>query len=117
MTLKIAVFAPIPSASVSTAIAAKAGRLSKLRIAYRRSLTSVSIVSHPFDRRLVDSQYHPRQRMGSRFNFPTLLFIPFANANGTDPICLEFRVYAAHDWPFEGGTPNEFHSYLSAISG
>ena len=41
--LKIAVFAPIPSASVNTAIAANAGDFLKIRSPYRTSSTSVFI--------------------------------------------------------------------------
>ena len=44
ITLNIAVFAPMPSASVITAMAVKPGCFSRLLIPYRRSLSSVSII-------------------------------------------------------------------------
>jgi hypothetical protein len=50
MTLKIAVFAPMPSASVSTATAVKPGFLSNCRQANRRSFMlrcQLSVVSSP----------------------------------------------------------------------
>jgi len=42
--LKMAVFAPMPSASVMTATATKPGRFARLRIAYRMSLIRLSII-------------------------------------------------------------------------
>jgi hypothetical protein len=47
MTLKMAVFTPIPSARVSTATAVKLGRFNRLLIPYRISLNSISIASNP----------------------------------------------------------------------
>ena len=44
MRLKIAVFAPMPSASVSTAIAVKPGRFNKPLIPWLMSLKTVSII-------------------------------------------------------------------------
>src|SRR5574338_497535 len=44
MTLKIAEFAPMPSARVRTATAVNAGRFIKLRAPYRMSLMIVSIL-------------------------------------------------------------------------
>src|SRR5215216_2757114 len=47
-TVNIAVVAPIPSASVETAITRNPGRLRKLRTPYWRSLISVSICVNPW---------------------------------------------------------------------
>src|SRR5688572_8993031 len=47
MTLKIALFRPMPSARVMTATAVNAGRFSKLRTLYRMSLSRVSMVLFP----------------------------------------------------------------------
>src|SRR5690606_13115445 len=46
MTLKIAVFAPMPSARVSTAASTKPGRLRSARLAYRRS-SAIALISLP----------------------------------------------------------------------
>src|ERR1700678_755862 len=60
--LKIVLFAPIPSASVSTAIAAKLGDFLNTRKLYRRSWSKVSICSSPssvIPRQLRLKLHHP----------------------------------------------------------
>src|SRR5215204_1563731 len=61
MTEKMAVFAPMPSASVNTATAANPGCLARVRTAYRTSFKRVLIVLTPFSRgrRTLDDRRWP----------------------------------------------------------
>src|SRR5467141_2025897 len=94
ITLKIAVDAPIPSASVSTAIAANPGVFPRFLTAYRISCTSVSMctpisISTRFDRPPLQST--PLQSTPLQSNLTSAHLFPAnpVEAGPTCPACPE----------------------------
>src|SRR5487761_803821 len=76
--LKIAVLAPMPSASVSTATAVKPGDLRNMRTPYRRSCDRVSITLHP---------HWSRLRSRSKSVLPNSRWAAFRASPGGMPSC------------------------------